>query len=240
MNKVGIITANYNNSQFLDQYVKGLLGQVIKPDHIAFVDDCSTDDSVEKIEYLKQQYKNELNITINSMEKNSGPAAARNRAIDILLENKCDILCVCDSDDFYYERKISESLLVMEKFGQVALVYSDYDMIYTDKNTPSKREFKEPFNMSRLYDECIVSNNSIYKSEILETIGKYDESLYGPEDYDLWIRIAEVAPIYHIPKPLYAYRISGNNLTIQTPSDQFAEHVMRVKRKAHERRTVKK
>jgi GT2 family glycosyltransferase len=227
--KVGIITANYNNQKYFEEYIGGLLGQSVRPDVIAYVDDCSKEEFKPDVEKLG------IPFVFAKLAKNSGPATARNIAIRELVSNGCNILGVCDSDDVYYPEKIKESLDVFVKHPEIGLVYSDYDT-YNEATGEVKREFKFPYSYERLSYECIVSNNSFYRSDIIKTVGLYDESLFGPEDYDLWLRISEVAPVYHIGKSLYKYRISGNNITVTTPIERFAEHVRKVHQKAAERR----
>jgi glycosyltransferase involved in cell wall biosynthesis len=251
--KVATITANYNNGKYFGECLDGILSQTYPVKYAVVVDDGSTDDSVKLIKQEMQDrggklvYANDgwcfanINGTLVILlpqETNRGPAAARNVAVRHAIASGVDVLCVADSDDILYPTKIEKSIKVMLKYPAVALVYSDYD-VYNESTGEIKREFKEPFSYNRLFEECIVSNNSIIASSIFKHIDLYDESLFGPEDYDMWLRIAETAAVYHIPEALYKYRISGNNITITTPSERFAEHVRRVKIKAIERRNGK-
>jgi glycosyltransferase involved in cell wall biosynthesis len=250
--KVGTLTANYNNGKYFAECLDGILTQTYKPTMMVVVDDGSTDDSVNLIEQAvaargyKVEYGDDQIMagTIDGIQfvlftefKNKGPAAARNIGLDHLKNAGIQAICVTDSDDVLYPTKLEKSLKVMLKYPQVGLVYSDYDT-FDMRSGETKREYKEPFSYSRLFNECIVSNNSMFATNIIETVGKYDESLFGPEDYDLWLRIAENSAVYHIPEALYKYRLSGNNITLTTPSSRFAQHVNRVHQKAMERQNA--
>lgn len=251
--KIGVVIANYNGGKYFKRCLIGLLEQTVVPDYIVVVDDKSTDNSVDIIiNTLKElnfqtianffvdnqeytQYTNESNIKIilSLKEENSGPAATRNVALKFLLNN-VDIICINDIDDIYYPTKIEKSIEVLNKYKHVGLVYSDYDVF--NENTGKKtREYKEIFSYNRLFEECIVSNNSVMSSEMIKKIGLYDESLFGPEDYDMWLRLSEISAVYHIPESLYQYSITGNNITVTTPSSKFAKHVNKVRQKALER-----
>jgi glycosyltransferase involved in cell wall biosynthesis len=263
--KVASVTANYNNGKYFGECLDGILSQTYLVDDIVIVDDGSTDNSDDLIrkavvsaggtwDALQPKMDNShfwamQRASIFSkrgrqvvwyfpQRENKGPATARNIALKWAMNRKSDVLCIADSDDILYPTKIEKSIKVMLKYPAVALVYSDYD-VYNESTGEVKREFKEPFSYNRLFEECIVSNNSVIASSIFKHIDLYDESLFGPEDYDMWLRIAETAAVYHIPEALYKYRISGNNITITTPSERFAEHVRRVKIKAIERRNGK-
>ncbi len=247
------ITANYNDGQYFEECLDGLLSQTVKPDRIVVVDDRSTDDSwsiikdvVSKkistaIDHESEQYKinhQGLEYILVRHEKNGGPAPARNTALNNCL-GSTDIVAICDCDDYYYPTKIEKSLEIFEEFSDIGLVYSDYDVLNQSKGTKG-REYKEIFSFKRLFEECIVSNGSLIAASIFDIIGRYDESLFGPEDYDLWLRIAENAGVYHIPEALYAYRITGNNITVTTPTSRFAQHVRRVHQKKLERQNARK
>lgn len=254
--KTGTITANYKNGKYIKECLRGLIHQTKKPDVICIVDDGSPQDDVElvwqslgevgcKINRIKSKKDdvdtygwyfgtiNTIKVALYLAKDNKGPARARNIAASYLMD-RVDVMFVADADDAYYPDKIQKSINIMQKYEHVGLVYSDYD-IYTENTQTLKREYKEPFNMQRLTQECIVSNNSAILSKAYKLVGPYDETLYGPEDYDMWLRIADHYALYHIPEALYKYRITGNNITISTPKQQFAQHVQRVYEKARER-----
>lgn len=244
---IGVITANYNNGYLINDYLQGLTGQSLKPDIVCYVDDKSTGDDLKIVNHLltsrgykgvDKRYGRQYDVLgmefrLVSSEKNGGPAVARNIALSHMMD-KCKYLCVYDSDDVYYPNKILKSVEMLKKYPHCYLVYSDYD-VFNVKTSQFTREYKEPYSMRRLYSECIISNNSVYTSDIIRKVGTYDESIRGPEDYDLWLRISEVGFSYHIPESLYIYRITGNNITITTPSEKFAQEVNKVHRKKEAR-----
>jgi glycosyltransferase involved in cell wall biosynthesis len=246
--KVGTLTANYNNGIELPQCLNSLVNQTRKPDVMVVVDDKSQDNSLGIIKGLTDfqevldapyptffgRYK-DIPLFVVALPENKGPAGARNAGLRILLGLGCDAISIADADDVYYEDKIRQSLDIMIRYPQVGLVYTDYDILHT-ANGSLKREFKESYSFRRLFEECIVSNNSMISAKIFSVVGAYDESLRGPEDYDLWLRIAENCAVYHIPEALYQYRVTGKNITVTTPSNEFAAQVSRVHQKAIARR----
>jgi len=247
--KVGVITANYNQGNFFIDCLIGVMKQTRKPDYHVVIDDGSTDFSWQQItnafgiglDSTKSLHTFELsgiNFLLLQLKDNAGPSNARNIALKSL-EDKVNIVQIADADDILYPTKIEKSVEKMKKYPELALVYSDYD-IEDIRTNVKKREYKEPFNYKRLFEECIVSNNSTFAMEAVRQVGGYDPSLRYGEDYDLWLRIAEIASLYHVPESLYSYRITGNNVTVVTSPENFASHVNRVHQKAIERRRNKR
>ncbi len=248
--RIGTITANYNNGKYFPECFEGLMKQTRRPNIITVIDDGSTDNSWEVIvktvmpgipfidpNVNDYSFKNNgIDIHLFKMPQNGGPAAARNVGLHFLL-NKADVIQIADSDDILYPDKIKKSVDIMLKYPQIGLVYSDYDTLNMQTGV-QVREYKEPFSLNRLTQECIVSNNSMFVTGIVKQIGPYDETLRGPEDYDLWLRITEISAGYHIPEALYKYRLTGNNITTTTPSERFSEHVQRVHLKTQARRNA--
>lgn len=231
MLKVAIITANYNGSSFIDDYFNGIKTQKKPPDYCVFIDDCSTDDSWKKIRAIFNtsldnddqtiEYKGD-NTTFVAIKrpKNGGPAAARNTALQYLSDKNVDLVCTCDSDDYLYPEKLSESIKIFEKYPFVNLVYSDYDVLSTKTGTKG-RIFSKIFDQSRLMQECIVTNNSVFRYQAAKDVGFYDEDreIVSIEDYLMWKKLSFGGAVYHIPKSLYCYRVHGDNLTVKTPRD---------------------
>ena len=227
--KVGLITANYNNGKYFKEYWGGILCQTTKPDYVVFCDDCSNDDSVNHVlayfgnkavttidENTIQIVDQGIKFVLIRRKVNGGPGTARNDCLRFL-HNKVDIIGVYDSDDIYYKGKVEESVKVFKKYGQVGLVYSDYEVLKQSTQVKG-REYKEIFSQLKLQQECIVSNNSFFLLKLAEKVGLYDEDpeVRGPEDFQLWLLLSTISAVYHIAKSLYAYRVHDTNLTVAT------------------------
>ena len=46
--RISAIIPNYNHAPFLEERIRSILAQTRRPDEIIFLDDASTDDSLEK------------------------------------------------------------------------------------------------------------------------------------------------------------------------------------------------
>ena len=73
--KVSVLIANYNNSIYLDRCINSVLNQSYKNKEIIFVDDKSSDDSIQVVKkYLKKIkiIKIKKKIGIESLDQNDG------------------------------------------------------------------------------------------------------------------------------------------------------------------------
>jgi len=250
--KIGIAIANFNGGKFFKDCLDGLLSQTMKPHIVVIADDASTDDSVHVIKnvLLTSRGVSEVTTTCGPFSVvidgilfevicsgiNKGPASARNMCLARLIDaHFCHAIGINDVDDVYYPDKIKKSVEIMMKYPFVSLVYSDFD-VKNVKTGTIDRYYKESYDFDRLLTENFISNNSFISAEILKVVGRYDESYFGMEDYQLWIRVSEVAMCYGIKESLYCYTVHGDNITITTPSPKFAEGVIRLKKEAMERR----
>lgn len=235
---VGILTAAYNSAKFFPDYWNGLINQTKKPDIIYYINDCSTDNTDQVIEsYLSEIKKSGIKFNYIKKDKNEGAAITRNIGLDKLVD-EVDTIFINDSDDYFEKEKVEKSVESMLKFPKSGLVYSDY-FILDESTGKKKREFKEIFSFSKLQQECIISNASAISTAILKAYNiRYDEDIKYCEDYSMWMKIAEKSSCKHISKPLYTYRLWGNNVTVKTPAKDFGEQVQKVHQKAYDRRMI--
>lgn len=251
MSKCNIVIANYNYSEWIEQCIKSAIGQTYEDIIISVVDDCSTDNSIkialktfginsEPIE--TEQYKLWIkdNFQLFQLKKNSGPSTARNTAI-LYNINTCLFFSALDADDYIYPHKIETLIKEIDKFKGVGCIYADYD-IFNVKTNKSNYEYKRTYSYSKLLNECIVHSGCLFTREALvstaEETGFYDIRIKGPEDYDLWLRIAERFMILHYPETLTCVRTTGVNISntnISGNSDNYKIGFEILNRKLQER-----
>lgn len=101
--KVSVIIPVYNVEKYLRQCLDSVVNQTLQDIEIILVDDCSTDSSLDICnEYAKKDARVKV-----FHQKNLGSGAARNRGID---SASGEFIVFLDSDDYYPERDILETL----------------------------------------------------------------------------------------------------------------------------------
>ncbi len=103
-NKIGIIIPNYNYGDFLEKCIGSILKQTYKNYEIVFIDDVSTDNSLEIArKMLKPPHKI---VELKQKRLNGG---TRNEAY-LHLSNDVDYVWYVDSDDWLYDNTALEKI----------------------------------------------------------------------------------------------------------------------------------
>jgi GT2 family glycosyltransferase len=68
--------------------------------------------------------------------------------------------------------------------------------------------------MELVANESAVFIMTVFRREVFETVGGFDEAQWASEDYDLWLRAALAGFVFRRnPQPLGWYRVRGNSLS---------------------------
>lgn len=109
--KIGIIIPNYNYEHTIEKCLNSILEQTYTNYQIIFVDDCSTDKSVEIASRIKRQHPDKMKIIQLKQKRYNG--GARNEGY-LHLDSDIDYIYYIDSDDWLYDEtaleKINEKL----------------------------------------------------------------------------------------------------------------------------------
>ena len=85
--------------------------------------------------------------------------------------------------------------------------------------------------MARLEETCFICQPTVFlRRELVERVGYLDESLRYCMDYDLWIRLARVAPFAFTPHYLATTRLHADTKTLGQRVPAHAEILRMVRR----------
>lgn len=107
MSLVSVIVPIYNDADKIERAVKSALQQNYACE-VIIVDDCSLDDSYDVALAFPTKFPE---VSVFRMEKNSGPAAARNFGAS---QARGDYFCFLDSDDQFLDGYFREIVPLME------------------------------------------------------------------------------------------------------------------------------
>lgn len=202
---VSIVTPSYKSTKFISQTIESVLAQTYQNWEMMIVDDFSPDNSNEIIEKYCQK---DSRIKLIKLKKNSGPAIARNRAIE---ETKGKYIAFLDSDDLWLPEKLEKQVYFMIE-NNLSLTYSSF---YTIDESGKKINTRIA-QSSISYHDILKSNHignltGIYDCEKL---GKVYMDNVGHEDYTLWLKIMkEIKSTKGLIEPLAEYRVFFQSLS---------------------------
>lgn len=211
---VSIIIPCYNQEKYITDAIMSAENQTYKDIEIVFIDDCSTDGSLEVANELKKKY---TNIVVLKNETNLGVVDSRNKAIDVA---KGFYILPLDGDDTIEPTYIEKAVKVFDENPDVGFVYCKarkFGAVNEDWNLPKFN--KESF----IFGNCIVNSSLFRKSDFIK-LGKYKSYMYSwTEDYDLWMSFVEAGLLpYRIDKVLYNHGEFDNGSRIQlTTKDPY-------------------
>lgn len=230
---VTYIMANHNYEKYIENAINSVLKQDYNHDKLTLciIDDASTDGSWELIHnklfkdipHSNVKYDDgsvvkdgvrEDGIRLVAIRNGSNLGISRTRNVGMTYTSgQTDYYAILDSDDENFPEKTKRFVLeILQNTKQIGVIYGDF-YIWDVKNNIKTREFREPFDRNRLYQDCIVTNsgcliNKAALEQVDEPTGWYDETLKVCEDYDLWLRISEKWMILHVAEPLTVVRIN--------------------------------
>ena len=119
--KISVIIPIYNDALYIQEAIKSVLSQTIEELEIIIINDGSTDNFEEKIEFF-----NDPRIRIIE-QINSGAAAARNNGIK---NAKGKFLAFLDADDIWAPNKLKLQLEVLINREDINMVYGQVNEFY--------------------------------------------------------------------------------------------------------------
>lgn len=194
--RISVIIPAYNAERYLEEAIASVLKQDYAPLEIIVVDDGSTDATAK----ILANYGATIKILT---QENKGPAAARNTGITAA---KGSILAFLDADDLWSDTHLA----VMIEYLAPG---TEYDFVrgksrYVRNLGTSEEEILDPIFMNPLVSACL------FRKEVFETVGLFDESMRQGEDFDWSLRLAESSCTgKHVDETTLLYRRHEHNLT---------------------------
>lgn len=112
MKKIAVIIPSYNSFRYSERCLKALEQQTFRDFCVCVVDDCSTDDSYDRLcEYAE---KSPLDMTVLRSDTNRGPGHARKIGLE---HTASEWVAFCDMDDWYDDDFLEVQLRHAEDSG---------------------------------------------------------------------------------------------------------------------------
>lgn len=229
---VSVLITVYNDESNIGNALDSILAQSYQDFEIVVVNDGSTDGTPEVL--TKYQEKDKRIKIIN--QKNQGTANAANNGL-----KHCSgkYIARLDSDDTSYPHRLQEEVSFLESNPHVGLVGGGCHIADITGRIIGTRNIKPTNPYKTLINRCIFQQSDVmFRKDVLDKLPGdivYRGKFKGAEDYDLWLRISEVAAIAKINSILGIWTLNTGGYTLARKQEQL-EAINELKRMAMARR----
>jgi glycosyltransferase involved in cell wall biosynthesis len=201
--KISVVIPTLNRINTLQRALDSVINQTYKPAEIIVVDNGSSDGTLK---FLREQYPKITILTENKI----GVSSARNKGIKKSINQWIALL---DSDDAWHPRKLEIQTSMLDS------ALKEYNLIHTNEvwfrnnkhiNQMKKHKKQGGYIFERCLSLCCISPSSVlFKKNILDKVGLFDESLPVCEDYDMWLKICSSEEVLFAQDKL-TYKYGGH------------------------------
>jgi glycosyltransferase involved in cell wall biosynthesis len=203
---VSIITPSYNQANYLEETIQSVLAQDYASIEYIIVDGGSGDGSQEII----QRYSDRLAWWVS--EPDQGQTDAINKGFE---RAHGEILAWINSDDTYLPCAISEAVEYLSHHPEVGMVYGDANLIDGEGQIIGKFPARQTdYRRLRRGYVHIPQQASFFRASLWRQVAPLDPTFYFAMDYDLWVRLARLAPLKYYPRPWANFRLHNTGKSV--------------------------
>lgn len=217
--KIAILMATYNSSQFIREQLDSLYSQSYMDWELYIHDDGSNDNTLDIIEQYSQRYEN-----IRVIGKEVKALGPKNNFMFLLNNADADYYLFCDHDDVWFPNKIELTIQQIKK-NEIAdrsnpvLFHSDLHIVDTELKTISN----SMWHYAKIRPDLLKKKNYVMVSCFITgcTLGINKATKELVKDmpdkaimHDWWIGVKAVmsgAKVISWPEATVYYRLHGNN-----------------------------
>lgn len=218
---ISIITASYNQGQYIEETIRSVLLQGYPNLEYIVVDGGSTDNTLK----ILKRYQFEISVCIS--EPDNGQSQALNKGFRLATG---EILAWLNSDDLYLPNTLRDVALAFDSQSTDIVVggcqtinnYSRVPSISHHCILPMNQVALLPFEKILDFQSSWLMGDFFFQPEVFWTKqiwdkvgGGVDEKLHFAMDYEFWLRLAKAkAKVLHVPINLAIFRMHDTQKTI--------------------------
>lgn len=204
--EVTVIVPTFNRWKLLRRALASALAQVDVDLEVIVVDDGSADETPMRLAEVHDE-----RLTVLTHEVNRGVAAARNRGLEAA---RAPWVAFLDDDDFWAPTRLREHVKAAHT-AHAGWTFGSFITFIESGAVRSVNHAVDPGSLHRgLYSLNQVGTPSAVtaRTDLVREAGGFDSHLSVLADWDLWLRLKDLADAAAVKEPLLAYAAHPENM----------------------------
>lgn len=204
--RVSIVTPSYNQAAFLEATIQSVLNQDYPNLEYIIMDGGSTDGSREIIE----KYADQLAFWVSRPDK--GQTDAINQGFN---KASGEILAWLNSDDTYEPGTVNQAVEALRANPSISMVYGDANFINAEGDVIGRFPAAQTdYRKLRQGYVHVPQQAAFFRAKYWQQIAPLDENFFFAMDFDLWVRLAAIAPLRYIQEVWANFRMHDDAKSI--------------------------
>jgi len=220
--RVSVVLPVRNGQRYVRTAVESILGQTFDNFELLALDDGSTDDTPRILSELTAQ---DRRLRLIQTERR-GLVHTLNHGFDAA---RGEYVARMDADDIAFPGRIEAQVSALDRepelglIGAAVRVIQDDDLrpLYTVRYPVRDHELRAALTFGSVFAHPVV----VIRKTAYARAGGYRPQFAHAEDYDLWLRLAEVSRLANLADPLLDYRTHSNQVSLVQAEQQVVSVV---------------
>ena len=201
--------------RYVAEAVRSILNQTLRDLELVIIDDGSTDRTAEIVR--------ELAASDERLRLHTG----RIRGLIAALNEGCalataPLLARMDADDIAEPTRLARQVEAMDAKSELVLIGTAVTQIDERGVAFATVSYPAVPDTELLERNCFAHPTVVFRRDAFEQTGGYRDLFRHAEDYDLWLRLAELGRVANLPEPLLRYRVHKAQVTRTRIQEQAA------------------
>ena len=208
--KISVVMSVCDGERYLRESLESICNQTLDDFELIVVDDGSTDGTWR---ILSEYAARDLRVSLIRNEQNIGLTKSLNKALVLA---RGQYIARHDADDLSLPSRFEKQVRFLDEHSEVGLigtlsyVVDEHGRVVDIYRVPSTDvEIRWRMLFSNPFIHCTI----MFRSSLVEQVGSYDEKIRYAQDYDYWVRIAEVCKVFNIARPLASWRVNTGSIS---------------------------
>ncbi len=223
--KVSAIVSTYNSEKFIEGCLQDLVDQTLYKNgllEIVIIDSGSQQNEEEIVKKFQTKYPN---IVYQKTPEREGIYSAWNRGIKLA---KGKYITNANTDDRHKLDGLEIMSNCLDEDQNIGVVYSNQFVTNHENQTYNNHirtgSFDWPdFDRIQLVHCAICGPQPMWRKEIHDVYGYFDESLIVAGDYEMWLRISDKVGFHHINEYLGLYLLADLSIEHRNNKEMESE-----------------